>query len=264
MKKSVKIKGILSVRSKWIAIFILGLPFFALSAQTATQDFERGNKQYDQKNYQEAINDYQKALDKGQESAALYYNLGNANYKLNHIAPAVYNYERALKIKPNDADIKNNLAFAQKMTIDAITPLPKNTFDKWYNAILNLLSTDGWAILTVVLILLFMVTFVAYYLIYGTVKKRILFTTAFTSLGLGLLALFFAFRSEKRMNKDRPAIVFSPQAEVKSAPNMSSDEAFTLHEGTKVMVLSDTGEWKEIRIADGKEGWIPKTDLKEF
>ena len=237
---------------------------FALSAQNANQDFKIGNKQYDQGNYQEAVNAYQKVLDQGQESAALYYNLANANYKLNRIAPAVYNYERAIKLKPNDADIKNNLDFAQRMTIDAITPLPQNTFDKWYNSILNLFTTNGWAILTVALILLFMVAFVAYYLIYGTLKKRIFFTTAFTSLGLGLLALFFAFRSEKRMNKDRPAIVFSAQAEVKAAPNLSSDDAFTLHEGTKVMVLSDDNEWKEIRLADGKEGWIPKTDIKEY
>ena len=248
--------------------FLTGLLLFfcfsAVSAQTADQDFERGNKQYEQKNYQEAVNAYQKVLDKGQQSAALYYNLGNANYKLNRIAPAVYNYERALKLKPNDADIKNNLAFAQKMTIDAITPLPQNTFDKWYNAILNLLPTDGWAILTVALILLFMVAFVAYFLVYGTIKKRVFFSTAFTSLGFGLLALFFAFRSEKRMNKDRPAIVFSAQAEVKASPNLSGDNAFTLHEGTKVMVLSENPQWKEIRIADGKEGWIPKTDIKEF
>lgn len=238
--------------------------FFAVSAQTPYQDFEYGNEQYAKGNYQEAVDAYQKVLDQGQESAELYYNLGNANYKLSRIAPAIYNYERALKMRPNDADIKNNLAFAQRMTIDAITPLPQNTFKKWYNAILNLFTTDGWAILTVGLVLLFMVAFVAYYLIYGTLKKRIFFTTAFTSLALGLLALFFAFRSEKRMNRDRPAIVFSPQAEVKAAPNLSSDNAFTLHEGTKVVVLSENDEWKEIRIADGKEGWISKTDIKEF
>ena len=247
-----------------ITITVAVLMTFALSAQTAQKNFEDGNAQYAKANYQEAVAAYEKALSQGQESPALFYNLGNANYKLNRIAPAIYNYERALKLSPSDSDIKNNLAYAQRMTIDAITPLPENTFKKWYNAVLNIFTLDGWAVMSVVLILLFMVSFITYCLVYGTRKKRIFFTSAFTVLTLGLLALFFAFRSEQRMHKDRPAIVFAPMTEVKAEPNPSSDDAFTLHEGTKVMVLSEDDKFKEIRLADGKEGWISKTDIKEF
>lgn len=233
-------------------------------SQTADQYFENGNKAYAAGDYQQAVEAYEKVSDAGQESAALYYNLGNANYKLNKIAPSVYNYERALRLKPNDADIKNNLVFAQNMTIDAVTPLPQNTFAKWYNNVLNLLSLDGWAILAVILILVFMGSFIAYRFVYATGQKRLFFTTTSVALIFSLLALFFAFRSQMRIKNDRPAIVFSPSAEVRAEPTLSSDEAFVLHEGTKVLILSENEEWQEIRLVDGKEGWIPKTDVKEF
>lgn len=248
-----------------LVIFMAFCLFFNIGySQTADQFFESGNKAYAAGDYQQAVEAYQKVEDAGQESAALYYNLGNANYKLNRIAPSVYNYERALRLKPNDADIKNNLVFAQNMTIDAVAPLPQNTFTKWYNNTLNLLSLNGWAILAVILILVFMGSFIAYRFVYATVQKRLFFTTTSVALIFSLLALFFAFRSQMRIKNDRPAIVFSPSAEVRAEPRLSSDEAFVLHEGAKVLILSENEEWQEIRLVDGKEGWIPKTDVKEF
>ena len=248
-----------------LAVFMAFCLFsLVCQSQTADQYFENGSKAYAVGDYQQAIEAYDEVVAVGQESAALYYNLGNANYKLNRIAPSVYNYERALRLNPNDADIKNNLIFAQNMTIDAVTPLPQNTFTKWYNNTLNLLSLDGWAILAVILILVFMGSFIAYRFVYATVQKRLFFTTTSIALIFSLTALFFAFRSQMRIKNDRPAIVFSPSAEVRVEPRLSSDEAFVLHEGTKVLILSENDEWQEIRLVDGKEGWIPKTDVKEF
>ena len=91
-------------------------------SQSPEQYFEAGNSEYAKNNFEAAIMNYKNVLESGYSSAAVYYNLGNANYKLNRIAPSVYNYEKALLLKPNDAEIKNNLQFAQNMTIDAITP----------------------------------------------------------------------------------------------------------------------------------------------
>jgi len=245
------------------AVFMLFCLFIgSMRGQDAQQYFEKGNAAYEAENYQEAIDAYTEVLEQKQESAALYYNLANANYKLNRIAPSIYYYERALQLKPGDADIKNNLIFAQNMTIDAITPLPQNTFSKWYRGILNLFTLDGWAIAAVVLILLFTVCFIIYCFVYFTIQKRIFFTTSCITFLLGLTALFFAFRSQTEMDKNKAAIVFSPTAEVRQEPRLSSEEAFVLHEGTKVSILSVREDWSEIRLADGKEGWIPKTAIK--
>lgn len=250
---------------KYSLFTIWVVAFISLShAQTAEDYFKKGNEAYASENYQEAVDAYTQAREMGQESAALYYNLGNANYKLNRIAPSIYNFERALELDPGDDDIRNNLAFAQNMTIDAITPLPQNTFNRWYQSILNLLSLDGWAIATVVFLLVFALSFIAYFFVFATSNKRLFFIGAFIALFLGIGSLFLSFKTQERVDNDRPAIVFSQQAEVRAEPKLSSDLAFTLHEGTKVLILKSDNDWQQIRLADGKEGWIPHTDIKEF
>lgn len=249
--------------------FVLLLGFFSLNvvstyAQSASDYFKEGNQAYASENYQDAIDAYTKVSELGMESAELYYNLGNANYKLNRIAPSIYNYERALELQPNDRDIKNNLAFAQKMTIDAITPLPQSTFKRWYISILNTFSVDGWAVLTVIFMLIFTASIIAYFFVYSTGRKRLFFISSFVALFIGVGALYLSFMAEKRIDKDRPAIVFSQEAEVKSEPKLSSDTAFVLHEGTRVMILKTDNDWQQILLADGQEGWIPTTDIKEL
>lgn len=244
-----------------ITTIILGMTF-TLVAQTPEQLFEQGNKQYADGQFQEAIDTYRKVLDKDLESAAVYYNLANAHYKLNNVAPSIYYYEKAKQLAPADADIRNNAAFAEKMKIDAIQPLPENTFKKWFSNVLNLLTTDGWAYTTVVFIGLFVFLFLGYYFSYQAVKKRAFFVSSFVSLILAGLAIVFAYNAFAKASTDNPAIVFATESQVKSEPNLASSEAFVLHEGTKVMILETVNNWKRISLADGKSGWIPATDIR--
>lgn len=243
-----------------IAVFLLNC--ISLVAQTPEQLFETGNSQYAQNNFEEAIKNYEQVLEAGYESAAVYYNLANANYKLNRIAPSIYNFEKALQLKPNDQEIKNNLEFAQNMTVDAITPLPQNTFKKWYRAVLGLFNLDGWAILTVVLFGVFTISFLLYYFIASTTLKRTFFTLSFLALGLGLLSLTMAFQAQSDANNRNFAIVFSTETEIKNAPNLAGETSFVLHEGTKVRILEEDVNWVQIQLADGKEGWMPASDIK--
>lgn len=244
-----------------ICIFLAGQ---IVVAQNAESYFELGNKEYASENWKGALDQYNQVLDKGFESASLYFNMGNASYKLNRIGPSIYYYEKALQLNPADAAARNNIAFARKMTVDAITPLPENTFKKWRNRVLNLLSIDGWARLTVTLMMLSAVFFLGYYFMRTTGRKRLLFTASFVALFIGLISLAFAFQSRSQNGTDRPAIVFASQVEVKGEPSLESAEAFVLHEGTKVRVMEDVDEWKRIRIADGTEGWILAEEIKEL
>ena len=105
-------------------LFILTMMFFlsfsAFAQNTAL--FDQGKELYKNGKYQQAINAWMQILESGHHSAELYFNLGNAQYKLNHIGPSVYYYEKALQLAPNDADIKNNLAFAENARIDEPDP----------------------------------------------------------------------------------------------------------------------------------------------
>lgn len=244
-------------------IVLIGI-VFQLQGQTAQDYFNQGNTDYADGRYQEAIDAYHKVLDSDQESAAVYYNLANAHFKLNNVAPSIYYYEKAKQLAPGDSEIRNNASFAEKMKIDAITPLPENTFRKWFNTILNLFSTDGWAYATVTLLISFVLLFLGYYFSLGVSKKRAFFAFSFLCLFLGGLALVFAYTAHEHSLNDRPAIVFATVSDVKSEPNLASTDAFTLHEGTKVMVLESVDNWKKILLVDGKTGWIPVTDIREL
>ncbi|WP_066222517.1 tetratricopeptide repeat protein [Formosa haliotis] len=244
---------------------ILYILMVLLSSVSFAQDeslFEQGNALYNDGKYAEAIDKYQAILDSGMHSSELYFNLGNANYKLNNVAPSVYFYEKALQLAPNDKDIKNNIAYARNMTIDAIEVIPEVGISKIVNNLTNVMTFDGWAITTVVLFILFVILFITYYFAEYTNRKRIAFTSSLVVLGLGFITLFFAFHDYNLANKDHPAIIFAQETQIKSEPNLSSQEVFKLHEGTKVQVLDTVNNWKKIKLTDGKTGWVSSADIK--
>ena len=86
--------------------------------------------------------------------------------------------------------------------------------------------------------------------------------TSTLSVVLALVALVFTFYSYSLAQKKNPAIIFAKESKVKSEPNLRSDEAFVLHEGTKVQVLDTVKSWKKIKLSDGKTGWIQDEDLR--
>lgn len=224
--------------------------------------FEQGNALYNAGRFTEAIKKYEAILGNEKHSAQLYYNLANANYKLNNIAPSIYYYEKALQLSPNDKDIQNNLAFAKNMTIDAIDIVPEVGFSKVFKNITNTMSYDRWAMASVVLIILFVLLFLIYYFSYTSVKKRLAFIGSLASVFLAFIALAFAFHKYNLVQLNKPAIVFAQESQVKTEPNLRSEIAFKLHEGTKVQVLDTVNSWKKIKLTDGKTGWIPDEDIK--
>jgi len=226
--------------------------------------FNQGKELYKNGKYQQAINSWKKILDNGEHSAPLYFNLGNAAYKLNKIGPSIYYYEKALQLAPNDSDIKNNLAFAQNAKIDSIEPLPKSVFSKWYASIANLFSFNGWAVLAVSFSIALVVLFLLYYFAVGERRKRLLFSGA-TLAGIFLIAaLSMAFLTFNDYTNQQSAIIFASEIEIKTEPTLGSNVAFVLHEGTKVEIEAQDGNWYKISLADGKDGWIPATELKQL
>ena len=243
----------------YIFIFLSGL----LSLAQSNVAFEQGNTLYNEGKYQQAISIYESILDNGQHSAEMYYNLGNAYYKLNSIAPSIYYFEKALILAPKDKDIQNNLAFARNMTVDAIEVVPEVGLNRIMKSIIYMFSLDAWALLSVGFSIGFVLLFLMYYFSYSTGRKRLLFLSSFTSLGLMCIALFFAFQNYSLDKNDKPAIVFSQESQVKTEPYLRSENVFFLHEGTKVQMLESYDEnWIKIKIADGKTGWIPSEDIK--
>ncbi len=242
----------------YIISFLLSLTAFSQN-QTL---FEKANALYNEGKYAEAIDTYNTILDTKNHSADLYFNLANAHYKLNNIAPSIYFYEKALQLMPNDDDIKNNLSFAQNMTIDAIDVIPEAGFAKLIKNITNVMSFDNWAKTAIGLVFCFVVLFLIYYFAYSTIYKRLTFMGSVLSLILLCISLAFAFHKYNIDKKDNPAIVFVQESKIRSDPNSKSEESFRLHEGTKIQVLESYNNWKKIKLSDGKMGWVKSEDIK--
>jgi len=245
-----------------LLIYIFSFLITTFSVAQNNTLFEEGNALYNEGKFTDAISKYESILDAEKHSAALYFNLGNAHYKLNNIAPSIYYYEKALQLAPNDKEIQNNIVFARNMTIDAIDVVPEVGFSKLFKNISNTFSFDAWAYISVITMLLFVLLSLLYYFSYSTTRKRLAFIGGSSFLLLCFVSLFFAFNKYDIDKKDRPAIVFQQEALVKSEPNLRSEEAFRLHEGTKVQILDTLENWKKIKLSDGKVGWISSDAIK--
>ncbi|RVU90691.1 tetratricopeptide repeat protein [Flavobacterium columnare] len=243
---------------------ILYILLFLSQFVWANNAFEKGNDLYQKGKYQEAIQAYENILAQGQESAELYFNLGNCYYKLNRVAPAVFNFEKALLLNPNDTEIQNNLTFAQKMAIDDIQEIPQVGFSKIIADFTSIFCYDTWAWITIFLAIFTLLSFVIYYYSYSTNLKRIFFTGIVCALFMVLLSLSAGFYEQNRYQKENPAIVFADIINVKSEPNATATNVFTLHAGTKVKIIETLDNFYKIQIADLKEGWLDRSTVKEI
>ena len=228
------------------------------SAMTKTE----ADSAYVRGQYQEAIKGYEALLKQG-ASADLYYNLGNAYYRTENITRAVLNYERALLLSPSDRDIYFNLQLARSKTIDKITPEQEMFFVTWYRSLVNLASVDGWA-RTALLALALAIVLVLIYLFSERIwLRKVGFFGAMALIVLFVISNVFAHQQKELLMNRSGAIIISSAVTVKSTPAKQGTDLFILHEGTKVTITdSSMKEWKEIRLADGKEGWIESDKIE--
>ncbi|HZJ35145.1 MAG TPA: tetratricopeptide repeat protein [Gillisia sp.] len=242
-------------------VYLLFICFFSLSAQNKDL-FQEANTAYNEGNYSGAINNYERILENGETSAELYYNLANAHYKLSHIAPSIYYYEKALQLNPGDSDVKNNLEFAQRMLMDEIEEVPKTGLLKITNKLISVLSFNGWAWTAVIGSVLFAAFFLLYYFSNSSRRKRFFFTTSIIALIIMLSALIFAFQQQNYHKNSRFAIIFSEEAIIRNEPTLRSNEILMLHEGTKVKILETFQNWIKFELANKIQGWMDKSDVR--
>lgn len=243
-------------------IFLISAMISFLATAQNNVLFEEATNAYNQGKYNQAIENYKKILENGEHSAALYFNLGNAYYKLNKIAPSIYYYEKSLLLDPSDNEVKNNLGFARNMTLDAIEQIPETGIDRILGGITGFMSFDQWAYTAIIFMLLFVLGYLGFYFFKYSSEKRIAFIGSMASLVISIVAVLIAYTEYANYKSEQPAIVFENEVVVKSEPNNRSQETFRIHEGTKVFVLDTLSDWNKIKLADGKTGWLPSQDIK--
>ena len=239
---------------------ILLLLLVPLAAQAVTK--AEADSAYVQERYQQAAKDYEALLKQG-VSADLYYNLGNCYYRMDQMTQAVLNYERALLLSPGDKDIRFNLQMARSKTIDKITPESEMFFVTWYRSLVNVMSVDGWA-RTALVALIVAIVLALFYLFSDRIwLRKIGFFGGIIALLLFLVGNLFAWQQKSNLTQRTGAIIIKSAVNVKSTPSKNGTDLYILHEGTKVTVTdSSMREWRKIRVADGKEGWLEVSEIE--
>lgn len=237
---------------------------FASFKQSGSITKEAGDSAYLRNDFRTAIQIYESLLEQG-ESAEIYYNLGNSYYKIDDIAHAILNYERALLLLPGNSDIRANLEIARAKTVDKVTPIPEIFFISWFKSLINCLSIDAWARLGITLFILFLACVTLFLSSKLVIVKKIGFVGSIILLIFIVLSNIFAAQQKKNLTIRNQAIVLEPSVVVRSTPSESGTSLFILHEGHKVEIKDNTmREWKEIRLEDGKVGWVPSMSVENI
>ena len=211
--------------------------------------------------YHTAIRQYESLL-QGGVNAEVYYNLGNSYFKVDDIARAILNYERALLMSPGNGDIRANLEIARAKTVDKVVPQPELFFVNWYLSLRAVMSVDGWATVGILTFLIFLIGMGLYFFVSAIQLRKVGFYVAVVSVCLCLLSNLFAYQQKEIMQRHDKAIILVPSVTVRSTPSESGTGLFILHEGHKVSIKDDSmREWREIVIEDGKVGWVRLADI---
>lgn len=245
--------------TRWVFTFLIFglfvLPGF-LRANEIDAHFTRGNEYYQNGNFQAAIIEYQQILDRGYESWQVYFNLGNAYFKRHELGNAILNYERARKLDPENEDVNFNLELANLSVVDRVPEMPQFFVFAWISDFIHLLNLKTLAILTLALYLVFMAFLIAKIIVNSGRGRRLFFTAIFLS---GIVFAVFAGTLAVRVYQNETkveAILLASKVDVKSAPSSDGTDLFTIHEGVKFEIKDHSGDWLEIRLADGKIGWL--------
>lgn len=225
-------------------------------------NLEKAEQAYAAAEYDTALEVYNSALDMGYESADLYYNVANCYYRKGELAASIFNYERALKLEPSHEDAQHNLELAQLKTVDKIDVIGSVFFVEWWNAVCNIASANTWAIISIILFVISLISLSIYIFVRKLWLRKVGFTVAVVVLLLTIISILCAYTRYEVETSKSEAIVFSQTVTIKSSPDNSGNDLFILHEGTKVNIKSTLGDWVEINTLDGNSGWMPASAIE--
>lgn len=248
------------------ASVIAALLFMALPASaTGTGEiWNQANEAYAAGNWQQALDAYREIEEAGYESADLCFNVGNAYFKLGDNAHAILYYEKALKLDPGHSDATNNLAVANQFTLDKIEAVPEFILASKVRNVGYIFSADGWAFLSLGLVALCAVLLLVFKMAHIGRTRKMAFIVAAVALLFAITSFIFSISLKNSAVEAECAIVVTPVSSVKSSPSNGGNAIFVLHEGTKVKLLDQVGEWTRIEIADGRQGWLQSTTIENI
>lgn len=253
----------LSVMKHIITFIIIIIPILSANAETVS---EQAAKAYQDGNYRKTIelleSEIKTQKEQGKVSPELFYNLGNAYFRVNEVPQALLNYERSLLYNPGDRDVRHNIEYAQTKIEDKILTADNFFLQIWFDGVQNQTTANNWAKWAITFFVLFIASLFLFFFSSKLNLKKAGFYAAIGCLTLVIFTNIFAYRQKRKIENRNTAIIMAGSAPVVSAPNTTSKELFILHSGTKIVINKSDGNWYEIEIANGSIGWIQKDKLE--
>ena len=249
------------MKKLFVYIALSLLSFNTLLASDVETLTDSAQNYFMQTRYADALMLYDSISNMGYSSSDLYYNMGNCCYRLNEIPYAVYYYEKALMLDPSNEDATFNLNIANRSLKQSVETLPVPFYTKWWMSIQNAMSSDAWTVLNIIMLALLFIGIAMYLFFSGMALRKLGFSIAVISLAVFIFTAVCAYKSSVDITENNYAVVFE-QSMVKSSPNADAVNSFEICEGLKVQVVDSANGMYNIRLADGKEGWIAMSDVK--
>lgn len=243
------------------ARLLLGLLFLAPALRAATPaeaSFAQANTAYAAAKFQDAADTYRSLIDDGTRDPDVYFNLGNAEFRLDHRGPAALAYERALVLDPTHAESRQNLNFLTRKTgrlTDESTAFAR--FGQRYseNTVILALSAAAWLFVLALAARVFLRPS-------GEGTRAVLWSLAAVGfLGTGLAGTVLAAQVLHAPAKDR-AIVITEDAKARTAPALSAKDVITLPPGSVLRVLSTRESWSYVALPGNLRGWVESNAIE--
>jgi tetratricopeptide (TPR) repeat protein len=235
----------------WVSVAAISLGGATARSARANQNpaFAQANQDYSEGHFQEAVDGYQHLVKTGQWSANLFYNLGNAWFRLGNFGEAILNYERALALDPHHPEAAANLVLVRDEA--RALELKRNGLERYIEAG----TSTQYSIVA---------SIAFWFVLFGAVR---LFFWRRRSAALVLLIIFstvvfagavFALCSLQTGSKGRAlAIVTGKNIQARLATADNSNSVLALPPGSEIKVLSQRGDWLYAELPNNLRGWIP-------
>jgi tetratricopeptide (TPR) repeat protein len=251
-------------RGVWLGAALAAALGAAGTARASTPDelFAKANDAYEAGHYGEAAESYETILRYGVRDPRVYYNLGNARFKMGRLGLSILSYERALRLDPDDQDLRDNLEFARGRIRDRVPepelPYPVQVVE---NGLDRISANQASA--------LFLASycgacgFLGALLAARGAGRRRLFAYLLGAAGLAVVATGSALAYKIRDDLVAHAIVLEEKVDVRSGPAGDNTSLFTVHEGTRVEVRNRLEGWYQVSLPNALSGWIPASSVEQ-
>lgn len=247
--------------TKKIIIFLLVIVNSVLAEEWGNT-FQQGNQFYQNGEYEQAIDSYLKIIENGFESGELYFNLGNAYYKIDELGKARLYYERASQFLKGDESLVENLKLLKMRLVDQIEPPPKFILSVWRDYVINLFNIEVLLWIEVILLWILLASFALKYYYHSRGRRERLNAIFTMILVIFIIFTLICLQKIYNLETERFAVIMIPSVTLLAEPKLGGTEVFVLHEGTKVKVERQNQNWYEIRLEDGKTGWLETNKIE--